>query len=53
LDQNLRIRKTKKKGYNADGSDPARSLTLRSKDILRMIEYKGESDLAIIVLKPN
>ena len=49
--------KIKAEGYVGDGSGPARALALKPKEVYQKIEYKDESDVAVILLeaeeKPN
>lgn len=43
--------KIKAEGYTADGSGPARALALRPKNVFQKIDYKDESDVAVILLE--
>ena len=49
--------KIKAEGYVGDGSGPARALALKPKEVFQKINYKDQSDYAIILLegeeKPN
>ncbi|MCW4013764.1 MAG: methenyltetrahydromethanopterin cyclohydrolase [Candidatus Bathyarchaeota archaeon] len=41
----------KPEGYSADGSGPARALALKPKDVFKKIEYKDESDVAVLLME--
>jgi methenyltetrahydromethanopterin cyclohydrolase len=41
----------KPEGYVADGSGPARALALKPKDVFKKIEYKDESDVAVLLME--
>jgi methenyltetrahydromethanopterin cyclohydrolase len=41
----------KPEGYTADGSGPARALALKPKDVFKKIEYKDESDVAVLLME--
>ncbi|MCK4439334.1 methenyltetrahydromethanopterin cyclohydrolase, partial [Candidatus Bathyarchaeota archaeon] len=41
----------KPEGYTADGSGPARALSLKPKGVFKKIEYKDEADVAVILLE--
>ena len=43
--------KIKPEGYSADSSGPARALSLKPKEVYQKIEYKDESDVAVILLE--
>ena len=41
----------KPEGYTADGSGPARALALKPKDVFKKIDYKDESDVAVLLME--
>lgn len=41
----------KPEGYTADGSGPARALALKPKDVFKKIEYKDESNVAVLLME--
>jgi methenyltetrahydromethanopterin cyclohydrolase len=41
----------KPEGYVADGSGPARALSLKPKDVFKKIEYKDKSDVAVLLME--
>lgn len=41
----------KAEGYTAEGSGPARALALKPKDVFKKIEYKDESDVAVLLME--
>jgi methenyltetrahydromethanopterin cyclohydrolase len=43
--------RVKAEGFRADGSGPARALSLRPKEVFEKIGYKDESDIAVILLE--
>ena len=43
----------KPEGYTADGSGPARALSLKPKEVFQKIEYKDEADIAVILLETD
>ncbi len=41
----------KPEGYTADGSGPARALAIKPKDVFKKIDYKDESDVAVLLIE--
>lgn len=41
----------KPEGYTADGSGPARALSLKPKEVFKKIEYQDESDVAVLLME--
>jgi methenyltetrahydromethanopterin cyclohydrolase len=41
----------KPEGYSADGSGPARALSLKPKEVYKKIEYQDKSDVAVLLME--